>query len=116
MHLLIRINPLFFAAEQKKEQSFNTDEEAIEIANNSSFGLSSGIITKDLKQAIHMAQYIQAGAVVLNGQSNYLQMDQPFGGYKMSGVGREGISCSLEELTQVKSYIIKGAFEQKSAE
>ncbi|HHW95513.1 MAG TPA: aldehyde dehydrogenase [Mogibacterium sp.] len=96
--------------------SFKTDEEAIEIANNTSFGLSSGIITKDLKQAIHMAQYIQAGAVVLNGQSSYYNMNQPFGGYKMSGIGREGTSCTLEELSQVKSYILKNAFDQKVPE
>ena len=92
---------------------FKTDEEALEIINNCSFGLSSGIITKDVKQAIHMAQYIQAGAVVLNGQSSYRHMEQPFGGYKMTGIGREGVNCTLEEVTQVKSYILKGAFDQK---
>ena len=89
---------------------FDTEEEAIAIANRSSFGLSSGILTHDLKRALRMAPKIQAGSVVLNGCSSYRHMDQAFGGYKMSGIGREGISATLEEYSQVKNYIIQGAF------
>ena len=89
---------------------FETDEEALEILNNCDNGLSSGIITKDLKTAMKMACEIKSGACVLNGQSSYRHMEQAFGGYKMTGIGREGISTTLEEHSQLKSYIIKGAF------
>ena len=91
---------------------FETDEEALEILNNCSFGLSSGIITKDLKKAIQMGSHIKSGAVVVNGQSSYRHMEQPFGGYKMTGLGREGINCTLEEHSQVKSYIVKSVFDK----
>lgn len=90
---------------------FDTDEEALEILNNCANGLSSGIITKDLKTAMKMACEIKSGACVLNGQSSYRHMEQAFGGYKMTGIGREGVSTTLEEHSQLKSYIIKGAFD-----
>ncbi|MCI2061547.1 MAG: aldehyde dehydrogenase family protein [Eubacteriaceae bacterium] len=91
---------------------YKTDEEALEILNNCSNGLSSGIITKDLKQAMRMAAEIKSGACVLNGQSSYRHMEQPFGGYKMTGIGREGVSATLEEHSQIKSYIVKGVFNK----
>jgi acyl-CoA reductase-like NAD-dependent aldehyde dehydrogenase len=90
---------------------FDTEEEAIAIANQTQYGLSSGIITKDLKRAMKVASKIQAGSVVLNGQSNYRHMEQAFGGYKMTGLGREGISSTLEEFSQVKNYIIQNVFD-----
>jgi acyl-CoA reductase-like NAD-dependent aldehyde dehydrogenase len=45
--------------------------------------------------------------IVINSSGNYRHLDQPFGGYKMSGVGREGVSVTLSEMTQEKSYILK---------
>ncbi len=91
---------------------YTTDEEAIEIANNCSFGLSSGIITKDTITAIRMGSKLKAGACVVNGQSSYRHMEQAFGGYKMTGLGREGISTTLEEHSQLKSYIVKKVFDR----
>ena len=59
--------------------AFDTDEEALEIINQSSFGLSSGIITKDTQRALWMGARIEAGAVVLNGQGNYRHTEQEIG-------------------------------------
>ena len=87
--------------------AFDTEEEALEIANQSCYGLEAAIITKDLEKAIYMASKIQAGSVVVNGAGSYRHMDMPFGGYKMSGVGRESISTTLEEFSQEKNYVIK---------
>lgn len=87
--------------------AFDTFEEAIEIANCTPYGLQAGVITNDFSQAIRAASKIKCGAVVINGSGNYRNVDQPFGGVKMSGLGREGISCTLTEMTQVKSYILK---------
>ena len=86
---------------------FDTFDEAIEIANNTPYGLQSGVMTRDTSKAIRAASKIKAGAVVINGSGNYRNIDQPFGGVKMSGMGREGVCCTLEEMTQVKSYILK---------
>jgi len=87
--------------------TFDTFDEGIEIANNTQYGLQAGVITKDFSKAIRAASQIHAGAVVINGSGNYRNVDQPFGGMKMSGLGREGISCTLDSMTQVKSYILK---------
>lgn len=87
--------------------AFDKDEEALEIINQSSFGLSSGIITKDIPKALQMAEQIEAGAVVLNGQGNYRHTEQGFGGVKMTGHSREGVSATLEEYSRVKHYILR---------
>lgn len=87
--------------------SFNTTEEALDIANNTCFGLEAAIITKNMEFALNLASKIQAGSVVVNGGGSYRHMDMPFGGYKMSGIGRESVSTTLEEFSQEKNYIIK---------
>ena len=87
--------------------AFDTFDEAIEISNNTIYGLQAGVMTKDFSKAIRAASLIRAGGVVINGSGNYRNIDQPFGGMKMSGLGREGVCCTLQEMTQVKSYILK---------
>ena len=87
---------------------FDTEEEALEIANQTMYGLSSGVITSDMKTAMRVANNVQAGACIINGSGNYRLAHQPFGGYKYSGVGREGAVCTLEEMTQQKMISLKG--------
>ena len=89
---------------------FETEEEAVAIANQSSYGLSSGIMSADMTRALRIAGQLKAGGVVVNGDSQYRHYDQAFGGFKQSGLGREGISASLEEFSELKTYIIKKAF------
>lgn len=89
---------------------FDTEEEAIEIANHSVYGLSSGLMTKDMNRAFRVGRKLKAGAAVVNGSGGYRHLDQPFGGYKQSGIGREGLSISLEEFSYIKVYAMKGAF------
>jgi succinate-semialdehyde dehydrogenase/glutarate-semialdehyde dehydrogenase len=86
---------------------FDTEAEAIAIANHTRFGLNAGVLTKDINKAMRVASQMQCGSVVINGSGNYRNIDQPHGGRKMTGLGREGISCTLEEMTQVKAYILK---------
>ncbi|ADZ83712.1 aldehyde dehydrogenase family protein [Cellulosilyticum lentocellum] len=86
---------------------FNTPEEAIAIANQSSFGLSSNVFTQDMQLALKVASQLQAGGVVINGCSFFRSCEMPFGGYKMSGIGNEGIACTLEEMTQIKTIVLK---------
>ena len=89
---------------------FDTEDEAVEIANNSVYGLSSGLMTKDMNRAFRVGRKLKAGAAVVNGSGGYRHLDQPFGGYKQSGIGREGLSISLEEFSYIKVYAMKGAF------
>lgn len=88
---------------------FDTLDEAIAIANNSRYGLSSGILTKDFRKAMKFALSVDAGACVVGGNGNYRLTQQPFNGHKMSGVGSEGSMYTLQELVKVKTIVLKGA-------
>ena len=87
---------------------FDTTEEAIRIANNTPYGLSSGVMTSSIRTAMQVANGVEAGACIINGSGNYRLAHQPFGGYKYSGVGREGAVSTLEEMTQQKLISFKG--------
>lgn len=88
--------------------SFETWEEALEIANNCPYGLSSGVMTEDMSVALTIAREIEAGTCVINGCGNYRSAHLPFGGYKMTGIGREGVTETLDEYTQIKNIAFKG--------
>ncbi len=81
---------------------FDTEDEAIRLANDTSFGLASGIQTGDLRRALRLADRIKAGTVWLNTWHNY-HPNAPFGGYKMSGYGREQGREAWESYTQYKT-------------
>lgn len=81
---------------------FKDEEEAIRIANDTPYGLASGIQTRDLKRALRMADRIKAGTVWLNTWHKY-HPNAPFGGYRMSGYGREQGAEALESYTQYKT-------------
>lgn len=90
---------------------FDTADEAVSIANATPYGLSSGIITDDVKKALRLARKIDAGGVVLNGASMYRTPEQPFGGYKMTGLGQEGGRNTLLSMSLNKTLILKGIFK-----
>ncbi len=79
---------------------FDTEEEAIRIANDSPYGLGAGVQTGDVKRAIRVAQQLRTGTVGVNQYS--IRPNIPFGGYKQSGLGREGGFGSIEAFTEVK--------------
>ena len=84
------------------------EEEAIRIANQSCYGLSGSVFSGNVGRAISVSSRLQTAGNVINGGGAYRVPDLAFGGYKKSGIGREGISRTLEELTQEKNYILKG--------
>ena len=81
--------------------SFETEEEAINLANDTLYGLGSIIFTKDLERGQKVASKIDAGTVEINGAIHWLSCN-PFGGYKKSGMGREHGTIGLRELCQIK--------------
>lgn len=84
---------------------FKTDEQAIEIANNSEYGLAAGFYTANLSRAHTVARELQAGQIFINKYGQY-DFSAPFGGLKQSGLGREMGIHSMEAFTQVKSVLI----------
>lgn len=81
--------------------TFKTEEEAVELANDTKYGLGSYIFTKDKERALRVASKIDAGMVNVNNVY-YLMPCNPFGGYKESGLGREHGKYGLRELSQIK--------------
>jgi len=84
---------------------FSTEEEAIEIANSVSYGLTAAVWTKDMARGHRMAKSLQSGMVWLNTY-RYTRWVTPYGGYKSSGVGRENGLEALKDYTQVKTVVI----------
>lgn len=82
---------------------FDTDEQAIAMANDSNFGLSGGIISRDKATAFAMAKKMRTGDVKINGGTGGLYLQAPFGGYKRSGIGREFGPNWLDEYMLQKS-------------
>ncbi len=81
--------------------TFKTEEEAIDLANDTQYGLGSRVISKDKKRAERVASKIEAGTVEVNYGDRWL-LCNPFGGYKNSGMGREHGQLGFRELCQVK--------------
>ena len=85
---------------------YDDDEEAIAIANDSEFGLYDYIFSEDTAAAYAMAQQLEAGNVGINtAQRNH---EAPFGGFKMSGVGRDGGDFGLYAYTEIQSVVWPG--------
>ena len=80
----------------------NDVEEAIKVANDTEYGLQAGVFTSDYANAMKCAQEIEAGTVFINKQSTFRTDNMPFGGFKNSGVGKEGIKYAVGEMTKTK--------------
>ncbi len=81
-------------------------DEAKEKMNNSPFGLQSSLFTNDLRLVQRAISELEAGGVVINDMPTLRFDIQPYGGVKLSGVGREGPKFAIEEMTEIKSVII----------
>ena len=80
-----------------------TIEEAIEKANSLPFGLHAAIFSSDINTAFKAAYELDCGGVMINDSTDYRLDSMPFGGIKNSGLGREGIKFSLQEMTEPKT-------------
>ena len=86
---------------------FTHEEEGIEIANGTSYGLASYFYTENLHRAFRVAERLEAGMVALNTGGISMEM-APFGGVKMSGLGREGAHLGIEEYLETKTFHVGG--------
>jgi 5-carboxymethyl-2-hydroxymuconic-semialdehyde dehydrogenase len=84
---------------------FKTEDEALAIANDVRYGLSSYVFTESTGRALRVARGIESGMVFVNSQ-NVRDLRQPFGGVKSSGVGREGGHWSFEVFTEIKNVCV----------
>jgi glyceraldehyde-3-phosphate dehydrogenase (NADP+) len=77
-------------------------DEAVEMVNDSRFGLQAGIFTRDIKRVWKAFEDIEVGGLVVNDVPTFRSDNQPYGGVKDSGFGREGIKYAMEEMTEWK--------------
>lgn len=93
---------------------FDTVEEAIEIANNSRYGLGGGLFSKNIYTCIQTAKRLKTGHIAINGSGNFRAAELPFGGgKKMSGNSRESLSKVMDEVTQIKSIVLRYALNER---
>ncbi|HCW62088.1 MULTISPECIES: aldehyde dehydrogenase family protein [Sphingobium] len=87
---------------------YDTDEEAITIANDSDFGLSGAVFSADVGKAYEIALQLRTGGVAVNGGGGKMSSYAPFGGIKRSGYGREYGYEGINEFTNIKTISFKG--------
>jgi betaine-aldehyde dehydrogenase len=85
---------------------FDAEDEVIDRANDTEFGLAAGVFTRDLPRAHRVVGELQAGACWINAY-NLTPVELPFGGYKQSGIGRENALAALGHYSQVKSVYVE---------
>jgi acyl-CoA reductase-like NAD-dependent aldehyde dehydrogenase len=84
---------------------FRDEEEAIKLANDTSYGLSGTIWTRDIGRAIRVMRRVRAGVLSVNSAQS-VHVEAPFGGFRMSGIGRELGMKALDLYTEVKNVYI----------
>jgi acyl-CoA reductase-like NAD-dependent aldehyde dehydrogenase len=87
--------------------SFGHFEDAINLVNDSKYGLQAGIFTNDIHKALQAAKKLHVGGVMINEIPTFRVDQMPYGGVKMSGMGREGIKYAVEEMTELKLISFK---------
>ncbi len=80
---------------------------ALAFVNDSTFGLQAGVFTNDLKLAMHAYETLEAGGVLINQVPTFRVENMPYGGVKDSGFGREGVRYAMEEMTELRSLIVR---------
>lgn len=87
--------------------TFSTEDEVVAKANDTEYGLYAAVYTKDISLAMRMAKKLEAGSVGVNCTSPTNFLDMPFGGYKASGIGREGWHYSLDNYLETKTVMVE---------
>lgn len=85
---------------------FDTEDEAVALANETEYALHAATFTRDLTRALRVADALEAGGVMINDSSDYRVDGMPFGGAKYGSMGREGVRFAYEEMTQPKVVCI----------
>jgi len=85
---------------------FESDQEAVELANAGDLALDAAVFTSDYDRALSLSERVDAGAVRINGAPSHGLGDFPFGGNKASGIGREGLHTTIEEFLRYKTDVL----------
>ena len=85
---------------------YDTFEQALEMADDSVYGLQAGVYTRDIGKAFQAVKRLDVGGIIINDIPTFRVDHMPYGGNKQSGLGREGIRYAMEEMTNIKLVCI----------
>ena len=86
---------------------FTEWKQALDIVNDSKFGLQAGVFTRDLFKTLDAWDELDVGGVVVNDVPSYRVDNMPYGGVKDSGLGREGVRFAMEDMTEIRNLVIR---------
>ena len=86
---------------------FSTWDQAIELVNDSKFGIHAGIFTRDFYKVQRAWDKMEVGGVVVGDVPSYRVDNMPYGGVKDSGIGREGVKFAIEDMTEIRNLVIR---------
>jgi acyl-CoA reductase-like NAD-dependent aldehyde dehydrogenase len=86
---------------------FDDFDRALDMADDSQFGLQAGVYTNDLTKAFQAVQRLNVGGVIINDVPAFRADHMPYGGNKESGIGREGPRFAIEDMTTIKMVVIR---------
>ena len=89
-------------------RTYDEIETAFAAVNDSRFGLQAGVFTSDIQLAMRAHRELQVGAVMIGESPSFRADALPYGGWKASGVGREGVRAAMEELTDTRALVLRG--------
>lgn len=84
--------------------------EAVQLVNDSDFGLQCGVLTNELNDIQYAFEHLAVGGVIINNVSNFRADHMPYGGVKDSGLGREGVRYALEDMTERRVLVVNKGF------
>lgn len=87
-------------------EKFSDFEEAVEMANNSKFGLQAGVFSNDFANINYASDALEYGGVIVNDAPTFRVDNMPYGGVKASGFGREGVRYAMEEMSEIRLIVI----------
>jgi acyl-CoA reductase-like NAD-dependent aldehyde dehydrogenase len=89
-------------------EPFDTFEQALELANQSDYGLQAGVFTNDLRHAMRAWDELEVGGVILGDVPSFRVDNMPYGGVKGSGAGREGVRWAMNDMTEERLLVMRG--------
>ena len=90
-------------------EAFDDFDEAIARVNDSDFGLQAGVFTADIGHAMRAWDRLEVGGVVIGDVPSFRVDNMPYGGIKQSGLGREGVRWAIEDMSETRLLVLRGA-------
>lgn len=89
-------------------ESYETIDEVIATVNQSKYGLQAGLFSNDVRTIDKVYRELEVGGVIVNDANAFRLDTMPYGGVKSSGIGREGVSFAMREMSELKVLVVKG--------